>query len=196
MCIRDSQYSWLKQIKGEDAFITAVGDDDQSIYGWRGARVENILNFSSDFENVKTLRLEQNYRSTQNILQAANQIIKGNSGRLGKNLWTDGKDGEPIKVYAGFNDIDEARFIVERIEQWLANGGQASDVGILYRSNAQSRVIEGELLRAGIPFQVYGGQRFFERAEVKNALAYMRLIEDVDSDNAIERIINLSLIHI
>ena len=185
------QYSWLKQIKGEDAFITAVGDDDQSIYGWRGARVENILNFSSDFENVKTLRLEQNYRSTQNILQAANKIIKGNSGRLGKNLWTDGKDGEPIKVYAGFNDIDEARFIVERIEQWLTNGGQASDVGILYRSNAQSRVIEGELLRAGIPFQVYGGQRFFERAEVKNALAYMRLIEDVDSDNAIERIINV-----
>ena len=121
-----------------------------------GVRVENILNFSSDFENVKTLRLEQNYRSTQNILQAANQIIKGNSGRLGKNLWTDGKDGEPIKVYAGFNDIDEARFIVERIEQWLTNGGQASDVGILYRSNAKSRVIEESYFERVFPFRFWG----------------------------------------
>jgi DNA helicase-2/ATP-dependent DNA helicase PcrA len=139
---------------------------------------------------VQTIRLEQNYRSTKNILDAANGLIQQNSDRLGKELWSAGGEGEPIKVYAGFNDLDEARFIVERIEQWLEGGGSADEVAVLYRSNAQSRVIEEALLRANIAYQIYGGQRFFERAEIKNALAYMRLIEDRHSDPAFERVVN------
>jgi DNA helicase-2/ATP-dependent DNA helicase PcrA len=184
------QYAWLRVLAGNESRIMAVGDDDQSIYGWRGAKIENIHNFSEHFADVQTIRLEQNYRSTKNILDAANGLIQQNTDRLGKELWSAGGEGEPIKVYAGFNDLDEARFIVERIEQWLESGGSADEVAVLYRSNAQSRVIEEALLRANIAYQIYGGQRFFERAEIKNALAYMRLIEDRQSDPAFERVVN------
>ncbi len=184
------QYAWLRVLAGNESHIMAVGDDDQSIYGWRGAKIENIHNFSQHFTDVQTIRLEQNYRSTKNILDAANGLIQQNTDRLGKELWSADAAGEPIKVYAGFNDLDEARFIVERIEQWLEGGGNADEVAVLYRSNAQSRVIEEALLRANIAYQIYGGQRFFERAEIKNALAYMRLIEDRHSDPAFERVVN------
>lgn len=184
------QYAWLRVLAGNESRIMAVGDDDQSIYGWRGAKIENIHNFSQHFADVQTIRLEQNYRSTKNILDAANGLIQQNTDRLGKELWSADVAGEPIKVYAGFNDLDEARFIVERIEQWLEGGGNADEVAVLYRSNAQSRVIEEALLRANIAYQIYGGQRFFERAEIKNALAYMRLIEDRHSDPAFERVLN------
>lgn len=184
------QYAWLRVLAGNESRIMAVGDDDQSIYGWRGAKIENIHNFSQHFADVQTIRLEQNYRSTKNILDAANGLIQQNTDRLGKELWSADVAGEPIKVYAGFNDLDEARFIVERIEQWLEGGGNADEVAVLYRSNAQSRVIEEALLRANIAYQIYGGQRFFERAEIKNALAYMRLIEDRHSDPAFERVVN------
>ncbi len=184
------QYAWLRVLAGQTGNVMAVGDDDQSIYGWRGAKIENIHQFGSDFAQVETIRLEQNYRSTQNILNAANGLIKRNTDRLGKHLWCDGPDGEPIRVYSGYNDLDEARFIVERTQQWLDEGGSADEVAVLYRSNAQSRVIEEAMLRANIPYQIYGGQRFFERAEIKNALAYMRLMDDRHSDTAFERVVN------
>ena len=184
------QYSWLKLLSGETAKVMVVGDDDQSIYGWRGARIENIHQFSADYSQVKTIRLEQNYRSTQTILKAANRLINNNSGRLGKELWSDGDAGELIKIYSGFNDIDEARFIVERSRQWIDGGGSPDEIAILYRSNAQSRVLEEALLRADIPYRIYGGQRFFERAEIKNALAYMRLMLDQNSNTAFERAVN------
>jgi len=184
------QYAWLRVLAGTQCHIMAVGDDDQSIYGWRGAKIENIHQFSNDFADVKTIRLEQNYRSTQTILDAANGLIKRNTDRLGKNLWCDGPLGEPIKIYSGYNDLDEARFIVERTQQWLEGGGNADEVAVLYRSNAQSRVLEEAMLRANIPYQIYGGQRFFERAEIKNALAYMRLMDDRHADTAFERVVN------
>jgi DNA helicase-2/ATP-dependent DNA helicase PcrA len=185
------QYAWLRVLAGKTGYVMAVGDDDQSIYGWRGARIENIHRYSEDFENVETVRLEQNYRSTQTILDAANSLIKRNTDRLGKQLWCDGPAGELIKVYAGYNDLDEARFIAERTHQWIEDGGSADEVAVLYRSNAQSRVLEESMLRAKIPYQIYGGQRFFERAEIKNALAYMRLVEDHHSDTAFERVVNI-----
>jgi DNA helicase-2/ATP-dependent DNA helicase PcrA len=184
------QYAWLRVLAGRTAKVMAVGDDDQSIYGWRGAKVENIHQFAEDFDDVATVRLEQNYRSTQTILEAANGLIQRNTNRLGKELWSEGARGEPIKVYAGFNDLDEARFIAERIQQWIDDGGSPNEAAILYRSNAQSRVLEEALLRLNIPYQIYGGQRFFERAEIKNALAYMRLMEDRHSDTAFERVVN------
>jgi len=184
------QYAWLRVLAGRGSNVMAVGDDDQSIYGWRGAKIENIHQYSEDFSNVATIKLEQNYRSTQNILDAANGLIKRNTGRLGKNLWSDGPVGELIRIYSGYNDLDEARFMVERTQQWLDEGGSADEVAILYRSNAQSRVIEEAMLRAGIAYQIYGGQRFFERAEVKNALAYMRLMQDRHADTAFERVVN------
>ena len=184
------QYAWLRVLAGQTGKVMAVGDDDQSIYGWRGAKIENIHQFTEDFTNVGTVRLEQNYRSTQTILDAANGLIQRNTNRLGKELWSQGNKGEPIKVYAGFNDLDEARFIAERIQQWIEDGGSANEAAILYRSNAQSRVLEEALLRLNIPYQIYGGQRFFERAEIKNALAYMRLMEDRHSDPAFERVVN------
>lgn len=169
-----------------------VGDDDQSIYGWRGARIENIQQFSSDFVNTQSIRLEQNYRSTANILNAANALIDNNQGRLGKELWTDGADGEPINLYNAYNEYDEARYVVECIEQTLRKGElKRSDMAILYRSNAQSRVLEEALLRAAVPYRIYGGQRFFERLEIKNALAYLRLLRSRDDDGAIERVINV-----
>ncbi len=184
------QYAWLRVLTGKQSHIMAVGDDDQSIYGWRGARIENIQRFQSDFKSVSTVRLEQNYRSTGTILKAANALIKNNSDRLGKELWTSGGVGEPILTYSGYNEVDEARFVVERIRTWIDQGGSPDNSAILYRSNAQSRVLEEALLRAQIPYRIYGGQRFFERLEIKNALAYMRLVLSRDSDPAFERAIN------
>jgi len=184
------QYAWLRVLAGKNDNLMVVGDDDQSIYGWRGAKIENIQQFTKDFPNASTVRLEQNYRSTSNILTAANGLINQNSGRLGKELWTDMGDGDPIQLYAGYNEIDEARYIVERIKFWSDNGNLYSESAILYRSNAQSRVLEEALLRAQMPYRIYGGQRFFERVEIRNVLAYMRLISDRDADAAFERVVN------
>ena len=184
------QYAWLRVLTGKQSNIMAVGDDDQSIYGWRGAKIENIHQYSQDFADVLTIRLEQNYRSTANILKAANALICRNTDRLGKELWTDGAEGDPIRAYSAYNDLDEARFITERTEEWINEGGSPGDVAILYRSNAQSRVLEEAMLRAQIPYRIYGGQRFFERAEIKNALAYMRLLHERHSDPAFERVVN------
>ncbi|MBB3169843.1 DNA helicase II [Simiduia aestuariiviva] len=185
------QYAWLRVLAGKTAYVTAVGDDDQSIYGWRGARIENIQRFTDDFLNTKTIRLEQNYRSTANILKAANAVIDNNQGRLGKELWTDGDEGDLIALYAAYNEQDEARFIVERIEQWHSQPNRRLDeVAILYRSNAQSRVLEEALLREQVPYRIYGGQRFYERLEIKNALAYLRLINNPHDDPAFERVVN------
>ena len=184
------QYAWLRVLAGGRVPVVAVGDDDQSIYGWRGARIENIQRFGEDFDGVRVVRLEQNYRSTQTILRAANGVIAHNAGRLGKELWTAGDDGEPIQLYAGFNEQDEARFIVERLEGWLQDGYPRRSVAILYRSNAQSRVLEEALLRAGVPYRIYGGQRFYERMEIRNALAYLRLLLNRGDDAAMERVVN------
>ena len=184
------QYAWLRVLAGDHDNLFVVGDDDQSIYGWRGAKIENIQKFSQDFPNSELIRLEQNYRSTTTILNAANGLINQNSGRLGKELWTDQGKGDPISLYAGFNEIDEARYIVSRIKDWTAHGNNYSESAILYRSNAQSRVLEEALLRSQIPYRIYGGQRFFERAEIRNVLAYMRLISHRDSDAAFERVVN------
>ena len=185
------QYAWLRLLAGSEGHVFCVGDDDQSVYGWRGARIENILQFPNDFPHVQTVRLERNYRSTGNILAAANALIANNRGRMGKNLWTDDGDGEPIAVYAGFNDIDEARFIVSRIRQWVETGGRRDEVAILYRVSAQSRVLEEALLSQGVAYRVYGGLRFYERAEIKSALAYCRLVANRDDDAAFERVVNL-----
>ena len=185
------QYAWLRLLAGSEGHLCCVGDDDQSVYGWRGARIENILQFPRDFTDVSTVRLERNYRSSGNILAAANALIANNQGRMGKNLWTEDGDGEPIDVYAGFNDIDEARFIVSRIRQWVEVGGRRDDIAILYRVSAQSRVLEEALLAQGVAYRVYGGLRFYERAEIKNALAYCRLIANRDDDAAFERVVNL-----
>ena len=184
------QYAWIRLLAGSQNSVTIVGDDDQSIYGWRGAKVENIHQFLSDFEGSETIRLEQNYRSTSTILRAANSVISNNSGRLGKDLWTDGNDGEPISLYAGFNEMDEARYIVARIEEWRDQGGSLQDSAILYRSNAQSRILEEALLHARVPYRIYGGLRFFDRQEIKDALAYLRILGNRDDDAAIERVIN------
>lgn len=185
------QYAWLRLIAGHTPSLMVVGDDDQSIYGWRGARIENIQQFQQDYPAAELIRLEQNYRSTATILNAANALIVNNAGRMGKELWTDGDEGEPIALYAGFNEQDEARFIVDRISEAIGQGMLRSEMAILYRSNAQSRVLEEALLRAAIPYRIYGGQRFFERAEIKNAMAYMRLLANRGDDGALERIINL-----
>ncbi|HAE90455.1 MAG TPA: DNA helicase II, partial [Idiomarina sp.] len=184
------QYAWIRLLSGQDNIVTIVGDDDQSIYGWRGARVENIQQFLDDYPAAMTIRLEQNYRSTGNILRAANSVIANNSDRLGKDLWTEGNEGEPISLYAAFNEMDEARYIVGRIEEWRDQGGALQDVALLYRSNAQSRVLEEALLHARLPYRIYGGLRFFERQEIKDALAYLRLVSNRDDDAAIERVIN------
>ncbi|MDD7805626.1 MAG: DNA helicase II [Endozoicomonas sp. (ex Botrylloides leachii)] len=185
------QYAWLRLLTGDQGRLMAVGDDDQSIYGWRGARIENIHQFSTDFSNAQTIKLEQNYRSTGSILKAANAVIANNTGRLGKELWTEGNEGDPINVYAGFNEIDEARLITDKIKEAVTQGTKRSDIAVLYRSNAQSRILEEAMLKAGIPYRIYGGQRFFERAEIKNALAYMRLANNPNDNPSIERIINI-----
>lgn len=184
------QYAWLQVLAGSAVPVTIVGDDDQSIYGWRGARIENIRSFGDDFGRTEVVRLEQNYRSTATILNAANGVIVNNRDRLGKQLWTSGEEGEPISVYAGFNEVDEARFVSDRIQQGLQQGMQRADMAILYRSNAQSRVLEEALIRAGIPYRIYGGHRFFERMEIKNALGYLRLVCHRDDDAAFERVVN------
>ena len=160
------QYAWLRVLAGTSGRVMAVGDDDQSIYGWRGARVENIHQFSKDFDPVGIIRLEQNYRSTGTILSAANALIGNNLDRLGKELWTDAGDGDSIRIYSGYNEQDEARFIADRIQEWIDQGGSADEAAILYRSNAQSRVLEEALLRTDIPYRIYGGFRFYERAEI------------------------------
>ncbi|MEQ6328017.1 DNA helicase II [Pseudomonas chengduensis] len=186
------QYAWLRLLAKGGESLMVVGDDDQSIYGWRGAKIENIQQFDSDFADAEIIRLEQNYRSTANILNAANALIANNQGRLGKELRTDVGDGEPLALYAAFNEHDEARYVVETIEDALRKDGlKRSEIAILYRSNAQSRVLEEALLREKIPYRIYGGQRFFERAEIKNAMAYLRLLDGRGNDAALERIINV-----
>jgi DNA helicase-2/ATP-dependent DNA helicase PcrA len=184
------QYAWLRVLAGKSGHVVAVGDDDQSIYGWRGARIENIHRFRQDFSDVGIVRLEQNYRSTGTILSAANALIDHNADRLGKELWTNGVEGDPISLYAAYNELDEARFIADRVAEWISHGGDARDVALLYRSNAQSRVLEEALLRSRIPYRIYGGLRFFERLEVKDALGYMRLTSQPHADPAFERVVN------
>ncbi|MGI2325621.1 MULTISPECIES: DNA helicase II [unclassified Methylococcus] len=186
----DVQYAWLRLLTQDRDNLSVVGDDDQSIYGWRGAKIENLHRFRRDYPRHRMIRLEQNYRSTGNILSAANTLIARNEGRLGKNLWTEGGRGEPISVYAAFNEQDEAGFVVNRIGRWVREGGRRSDAAILYRSNAQSRQFEERLLAHGIPYRVYGGLRFFERAEIKDALAYLRLMANRHDDPGFERVIN------
>ncbi len=184
------QYAWIRLLAGDTGTVFAVGDDDQSIYAWRGARIENILNFSKHYPNAQSIRLEQNYRSSGNILAAANALIEKNDGRLGKNLWTADSDGELITLYNAYNETDEARFIVETILDYTADGGDRRDCAVLYRSNAQSRAIEEYLVASGVNYRVYGGLRFFERAEIKDALAYLRLISHPSDDVSFERIVN------
>jgi len=183
------QYLWLKALAHPKGNITIVGDDDQSIYGWRGAQVENLQHFEKDFKNCAVIKLEQNYRSTATILEAANAVISQNHQRLGKKLWTEGDQGSPILVYQAFNEQEEARFIAARIKDWQETGNW-DDCAILYRSNAQSRVLEEALLTQQIPYRIYGGLRFFDRAEIKDALGYLKLCENCQDDNAFERIIN------
>jgi DNA helicase-2/ATP-dependent DNA helicase PcrA len=185
------QYGWVKLLVGAEGYPFAVGDDDQSIYRWRGARVENLHQFQRDFPMAKLYRLEQNYRSTGVILAAANGLIANNSGRLGKNLWTSGEKGDPVRLYAAFNERDEAEFVTHRIRDWVHHGGKRREIAILYRSNAQSRVFEEAFLSARIPYKVYGGLRFFERAEIKDALAYLRLVANRRDDQSFERVVNL-----
>ncbi|HEY8036708.1 MAG TPA: DNA helicase II [Methylobacter sp.] len=184
------QYAWLRLLTEGKDNIFVVGDDDQSIYGWRGAKIENIYNFQKHYPNHQVVKLEQNYRSTGNILKAANKVISVNDGRMGKELWTDAGDGELISLYAAFNEQDEAHFVVDRIRAWVNEGGMRKDVAILYRSNAQSRQFEERLMSTGTPYRVYGGLRFFERAEIKNALAYLRLMSNRNDDASFERVIN------
>lgn len=189
------QYGFVRLLAGSDADqsrgqVFVVGDDDQAIYGWRGAKVENVQKFLHDFPGAQTIRLEQNYRSSANILNAANAVIAHNPARLGKQLWTDSGDGEAVDLYAAYNEVDEARFVVERIGQWVRDGGSHGDCAILYRSNAQSRAFEETLLADQIPYRVYGGVRFFERAEIKDTLAYLRLVSNRADDAAFERAVN------
>jgi DNA helicase-2/ATP-dependent DNA helicase PcrA len=184
------QYAWLQLLAGPHNSIFAVGDDDQSIYAFRGAHVGNMLDFERDHAR-QVIRLEQNYRSHGNILDAANALIARNSGRLGKQLWTSAGAGEPIRVFDGISDYAEAEFVVDEIRQLVRSGSPLNDCAVLYRSNAQSRVLEHELFKSGLPYRVYGGLRFFERQEIKHALAYLRLIANPDDDNALLRVINM-----
>ena len=184
------QYDLIHLLAGQTGKVMIVGDDDQSIYGWRGAQVENIQRFLNDYQQAETIRLEQNYRSTGHILSAANELIANNDNRLGKNLWTESGDGDPVEIYCAFNELDEARFVAAQIKQWKEDEGQLSECAVLYRSNSQSRVIEEALIQANIPYRIYGGMRFFERQEIKDALAYLRLISNRFDDAAFERVIN------
>lgn len=185
------QYAWLQLLTTKDNSLSIVGDDDQSIYGWRGARIENIQEFQTVYPDSQLIRLEQNYRSTSNILNAANAIIDHNHNRYGKNLWTESGEGEPLSLYTAFNETDEARFVADKIEAFVDEGSLRKDIAVLYRSNAQSRVIEEAFLRKGIAYRIYGGQRFFDRAEIKNAVAYLRLISNRHDDTAFERVVNV-----
>ncbi len=184
------QYAWLRLLTEGKDNLFVVGDDDQSIYGWRGAKIENLYNFQTHYPNHQVIKLEQNYRSTGNILKSANALISQNEERMGKELWTDAGDGELISEYTAFNEQDEAYFVVEKIRKWVNDGGLRSDVAILYRSNAQSRQFEEKLMTTGTPYRVYGGLRFFERMEIKNALAYLRIMSNHNDDASFERVIN------
>jgi len=184
------QYRWLKLLAGRQGAVFAVGDDDQSIYAFRGANVGNMADFERDFRVQKVIRLEQNYRSHGNILDAANALIANNRKRLGKNLWTAAGEGEPLRVFEAETDALEARWLVQEVQALVDDGARRADLAVLYRSNAQSRVLEHALFSAGIPYRVYGGLRFFERAEIKHALAYLRLIASSDDDNAFLRVVN------
>ncbi|WP_160064852.1 DNA helicase II [Psychromonas sp. L1A2] len=184
------QYAWLVLLTDNKNYLTIVGDDDQSIYGWRGADVENIQRFLKEKESPVTIRLEQNYRSTGNILKASNKLIQNNSDRLGKELWTDGEDGEPISIYSAFNDYDEVRYVTSQLQTWKNAGNKLSECAILYRSNAQSRLFEEQLMAQQIPYHIYGGQRFFDRLEIKDSIAYLRLMNNHQDDAAFERIVN------
>jgi DNA helicase-2/ATP-dependent DNA helicase PcrA len=181
------QYRWLRVLAGDSGKMFAVGDDDQSIYAFRGAKIENIVRFSKDFPGCEIVRLEQNYRSTGTILKAANGLIARNTGRLGKNLWTDSGDGEPIQLYSAFNEYDEAEFVLARIQEFRTQGLDYSEQAMLYRSNAQSRVLEETLIRNRVPYKIYGGLRFFERMEIKDALAWLRLLANRNDDPGFER---------
>lgn len=183
------QYEWVKLLAGNNANVMIVGDDDQSIYGWRGAKIDNIYRFLTDY-HAETIRLEQNYRSTENILQAANILIANNEGRLGKNLWTEGNKGDPVGIYRAFNEHDEARFVTSQIKQWVDEGGNYDQCAVLYRSNRQSRILEEAFLQSGLPYRIYGGLRFFERQEIKDALGYLRLLANRQDDVAFERVVN------
>jgi DNA helicase-2/ATP-dependent DNA helicase PcrA len=184
------QYQWLKLLAGNENCVFAVGDDDQSIYAFRGARVGNMRDFEKEFSIQNVVKLEQNYRSHSNILDAANAIISNNNNRLGKNLWTAAGQGEPVRLYEAYNDIDEANFIADEVKMLHGEGWALSDIALLYRSNAQSRVIEHALFSNNIPYRVYGGLRFFERAEIKHAMAYLRLVSNPEDDVAMLRVIN------
>ncbi|MCR6687717.1 DNA helicase II [Pseudoxanthomonas sp.] len=184
------QYAFVRVLAGDSGRVFVVGDDDQAIYGWRGAKVENVQQFLRDFPGAQTIRLEQNYRSSANILNAANAVISHNPDRIGKQLWTDSGEGEAVDVYAAYNEMDEARFVVERIRQWVRDGGSWREAAVLYRSNAQSRALEEVLLAEQVPYRVYGGMRFFERAEIKDTLAYLRLVASRADDAAFERTVN------
>ena len=184
------QYKWLQEIASEKTNITAVGDDDQSIYGWRGAKVEHVNSFAEDFKDTEIIRLEQNYRSTNIILNAANALIDNNKDRLGKNLWTEKLEGEQIVMYQAYNEQDEARFVADVLKDWMEKGGAYKESAVLYRSNAQSRAIEEALLRVSIPYRIYGGLRFYERLEIKNAIAYLRVIFNHNDNPSFERSIS------
>ncbi len=184
------QYAWLKLLTGTNTAVMAVGDDDQSIYAFRGARVENMRLFEQEFAQGNVIKLEQNYRSYGHILGAANALIRGNSNRLGKELWTDRGYGEAVRVYEAESDFTESAFVVDEILAQIANGVTRSEIAVLYRANAQSRLIEHALFNAGIPYRVYGGLRFFERAEIKHALAYLRLIDNPHDDTSFSRVVN------
>lgn len=184
------QYWLVKKLAGDTANVMIVGDDDQSIYSWRGANADNLQMFINDYPETEIIRLEQNYRSTGIILDTANKLIANNQNRLGKNLWTDSGDGEKISLYVGFNDIDEARFVVGQIKKYHDDGHNYASCAILYRNNVQSRIFEDTLLQAGVPYQIYGSIRFYERQEVKLALAYLRLLHDHDNDMAFETTVN------
>ena len=185
------QYQFLKLLCEGEGHIMSVGDDDQSIYGWRGAKSENINRFTKDYKNTEIIRLEQNYRSTSIILGAANAVIENNQGRMGKELWTEQKEGEPISIYSAYNEDDEARYVVGSIQNWMEQGRDLNEVAILYRSNAQSRALEEAILREGLAYRIYGGLRFYERAEIKNAMSYLRLVFGREDDAAFERVINI-----
>ena len=184
------QYKWIKLLSSGKNQIFCVGDDDQSIYGWRGAKIENIQKLESDFHPIQTIRLEQNYRSTGNILGASNALIANNSNRLGKSLWTDSGNGDLIDIYEARTETDEADYVVSAIQKHIDDGASASECAILYRSNAQSRGFEERLIKYNIPYVIYGGLRFFERAEIKDALCYLRLMESSADNVAFERVVN------
>ena len=184
------QYAFVRVLAGDTGRVFVVGDDDQAIYGWRGAKVENVQKFLRDFDGAQTIRLEQNYRSSANILDAANAVISHNPDRLGKKLWTDTGEGEPIDLFVAYNEMDEARYVVDRAQAWVAGGGRYGEVAVLYRSNAQSRAFEEALLAEQVPYRVYGGVRFFERAEIKDTLAYLRLVTSRVDDASFERAVN------